>query len=205
MVNFLIHRPVAVTMTFLALLLIGLATTTRLPVSLMPAIDIPVVSIRVSLADLPARQLENTVVKPLRNVLKEVNNVETMKSEARDGTAWVELRFRHRTSIDLASVEVNEKVDKAMNYLPRDMRRPEVIRASASDIPVFYLMVTQKGTEASPSQFASTQPSANHRHWGIEGGHPALQRDRGGLRFSQQLRLPGYPQAAGAASGSGAG
>jgi multidrug efflux pump subunit AcrB len=123
----------------------------------MPDIDIPVVSIRVSLADLPARQLENTVVKPLRNVLKEVNNVETMKSETRDGSAWVELRFRHGTSIDLASVEVNEKVDKAMNYLPRDMRRPEVIRASASDIPVFYLMVTQKGTGL--PQFASTPNS----------------------------------------------
>jgi multidrug efflux pump subunit AcrB len=153
MVRFLIHRPVAVTMAFLALLLIGLATTFSLPVSLMPDIDIPVVSVRVSSTDLPARQLENTVVKPLRNVLKEVNNVETLKSETRDGTAWVELRFRHGTPIDLASVEVNEKVDKAMNYLPRDMRRPEVIRASASDIPVFYLMVTQKGTDL--PQFAN--------------------------------------------------
>ena len=113
MVNFLIHRPIAVTMVFLALLLIGLATTFRLPVSLMPDIDIPVVSIRISSTDLPARQLENTVVKPLRNVMKEVNNVETMKSETRDGSAWVELRFRHGTPIDLASVEVNEKVDKA--------------------------------------------------------------------------------------------
>ncbi len=156
MVNFLIHRPIAVTMAFLALLLIGLATTFSLPVSLMPDIDIPVVTIRVSSTELPARQLENTVVRPLRNVLKEVNNVESMKSETRDGSAWVELRFRHGTPVDLASVEVNEKVDKAMNYLPRDMRRPEVIRASASDIPVFYLMVTQKNPER--PQFASVHP-----------------------------------------------
>ena len=73
-----------------------------------------------------------------------MNHVESLKSETRDGTAWIELRFRHGTPIDLASVEVNEKVDKAMNFLPRDMRRPEVIRASASDIPVFYLMVNKK-------------------------------------------------------------
>ena len=142
MVKFLIHRPVAVTMAFLALLLIGLATTFSLPVSLMPDIDIPVVSIRVSSTALPARQLENTVIKPLRNILKEVNNAESMKSETRDGSAWIELRFQHGTPIDLASVEVNEKVDKVMSFLPRDIRRPEVIRASASDIPVFYLMVT---------------------------------------------------------------
>nr|WP_319512066.1 efflux RND transporter permease subunit [uncultured Draconibacterium sp.] len=144
MVKFLIHRPIAVTMAFLALLLIGIATTVQIPVSLMPDIDIPVISIRVPSNEMPARQLENSVVKQIRSVLKEVNHIEEMKSETRDGTAWIELRFKHGTSIDLASIEVNEKVDKAMNYLPRDMSRPEVIRASASDIPVFYLMVNKK-------------------------------------------------------------
>lgn len=149
MVKFLIHRPVAVIMAFLALLLIGIATTTNLPVSLMPDIDIPVVSIRVSSSEMPARQLENTVVKTLRSLLKEVNNVEEMKSETRDGSAWIELRFRYGTPIDLASVEVNEKVDKAMNSLPRAFQRPEVIRASASDIPVFFLMINQKQLSSS--------------------------------------------------------
>ncbi len=144
MVKFLIHRPIAVTMAFLAFLLIGIATTTNIPVSLMPDIDIPVISIRVPSNEMPARQLENTVVKQIRSVLKEVNHIEEMKSETRDGSAWIELRFKHGTSIDLASIEVNEKVDKAMNYLPRDMSRPEVIRASASDIPVFYLMVNKR-------------------------------------------------------------
>ena len=124
MVKFLIHRPIAVTMAFLALLLIGIATTISLPVSLMPDIDIPVISVRISSGDMPARQLENTVVKSMRGILKEVNHVEEMKSETRDGSAWIELRFRHVTPIDLASVEVNEKVDKAMNTLPRDMQRP---------------------------------------------------------------------------------
>ena len=187
MVKFLIHRPVAVTMAFLAFLLIGIATTTNLPVSLMPDIDIPVVSIRISSSELPARQLENTVVKTVRNLLKEVNHVEELKSETRDGSAWIELRFRHGTPIDLASVEVNEKVDKAMNFLPREMKRPEVIRASASDIPVFYLMINQK-------QLSS--PSSNSPLRGVGGSdnsqNPAeisnlrsstspLRGDRGGL------------------------
>jgi len=178
LVRFLIHRPIAVTMSFLALLIIGLATTFSLPVSLMPDIDIPVVSIRIFSTDLPARHLENTVVKPLRNVLKEVNNVENMKSETRDGTAWVELRFRHGTPIDLASVEVNEKVDKAMNYLPRDMRRPEVIRAAASDIPVFYLMVTQNEGGAPTLAETSTNASSNSPYGGA---HTSLQGADGEL------------------------
>ena len=203
MVRFLIHRPIAVTMAFLALLLIGIATTTSLPVSLMPDIDIPVVSVRVSYSDMPARQLENTVVKSLRNVLKEVNHVEEMRSETRDGSAWIELRFRHGTPIDLASVEVNEKVDKAMNFLPREMKRPEVIRASASDIPVFYLMITQKKAElpvlVGNSNEVSTSPSGEN----TRGASSAHRGGQGGLlelsNFTSQVirkRLEQLPEVA---------
>lgn len=157
MVRFLIQRPVAVTMAFLALLLIGIATMFSLPVSLMPDIDIPVVSVKVTSSELPARQLENTVIKPLRNILKEVNNVEEMRSETRDGSAWIELKFKYGTAIDLASVQVNEKVDKALNYLPKELHRPEVVRASASDIPVFYLMINKEGSERNDSIFKETE------------------------------------------------
>ena len=101
MVRFLIERPIAVSMVFLALALLGLVTTTSLPVSLMPDIDIPVITVRVNAPEMPARQLENSVVKPLRSTLKEVARVEEMKSEAHDGSAWVELRFRHGTPVNL--------------------------------------------------------------------------------------------------------
>jgi multidrug efflux pump subunit AcrB len=103
MVRFLIERPIAVSMVFLALALLGLVTTTSLPVSLMPDIDIPVITVRVNAPEMPARQLENSVVKPLRATLKEVARVEEMKSEAHDGSAWVELRFRHGTPVNLCN------------------------------------------------------------------------------------------------------
>ena len=153
MVRFLTERPIAVSMVFLALALLGLVTTTSLPVSLMPDIDIPVITIRINAAGMPARQLENSVVKQLRTTLKEVSHVEEMKSEAHDGSAWIELRFRHGTPVNLASVEVNEKVDKAMNYLPRNIVRPEVVRASASDLPVFYLLITKPGNDYADQSF----------------------------------------------------
>lgn len=144
MVDFLIRRPIAVCMTFLALLLVGIATTTSVPVSLLPDIDIPVITVRVRSEGMAARQLQNSVTGQLMTTLKEVGHVESMKSETRDGSAWVELRFRHGTPIDLASVEVNEKVDKALNFLPSGFQRPEVVKASASDLPIFYLMVYRK-------------------------------------------------------------
>ena len=52
--------------------------------------------------------------------------------------------FDFGTNTDLAFIEVNEKIDAAMNYLPKDAERPKVIKASATDIPVFYLNLTLK-------------------------------------------------------------
>ena len=71
-----------------------------------------------------------------------------MTSETRDGAGVIRLNFDYGTNTDLAFIEVNEKIDAAMNYLPKDAERPKVIKASATDIPVFYLNLTLKSDSA---------------------------------------------------------
>ena len=144
MVRFLIYRPIAVTMTFIAIVVLGLVAALRIPVSLMPAVNIPVVTVQVTGDKMSARELENTVVRTLRNQLMQVAHLSTINSETRDGTALIRLDFDYGTDIDFAFIEVNEKVDRAMGYLPRGLSRPRVIKASASDIPVFYLNIGLK-------------------------------------------------------------
>ena len=65
-----------------------------------------------------------------------------MRSETRDGSGIIRLSFDFGTDTDLAFIEVNEKIDAAMNSLPRDAARPKAVKASATDIPVFYLNMT---------------------------------------------------------------
>ncbi len=139
MVKFLINRPVAVIMTFLALVLLGLVSGGLLPVSLLPDIQIPEITVQVSHPDRSARELENTVVSPLRQQLLQVGRLTGIGSETRDGNALVRLRFAHGSNMDYLYIEVNEKIDAIMGNLPADFERPRVIKASASDIPVFYL------------------------------------------------------------------
>lgn len=139
MVKFLINRPVAVIMTFLALVLLGLVSGGLLPVSLLPDIQIPEITVQVSHPNRSARELENTVVSPLRQQLLQVGRLTDIGSETRDGNALVRLRFTHGSNMDYLYIEVNEKIDAIMGNLPADFERPRVIKASASDIPVFYL------------------------------------------------------------------
>lgn len=144
MIKFLLQRPIAVLMVFLACVIIGIITYNTLPVSLLPDIAIPEITVQVSGDNMSARELENTVVKPIRRQLMQVGKLRDIRSETRDGSAIVRLKFDFGTNTDLAFIEVNEKIDAAMNSLPRDFRRPRVIKASATDIPVFYLNLTLK-------------------------------------------------------------
>lgn len=144
MVKFLVQRPIAVLMAFTACFIVGMVTYFTLPVSLLPDIAIPEITVQISAQNTSARELENTVVKPLRQQLIQVARLKDMDSEAHDGAGLIRLNFDFGTNTDLAFIEVNEKIDAAMNYLPKDTDRPKVVKASATDIPVFYLSLTLK-------------------------------------------------------------
>jgi multidrug efflux pump subunit AcrB len=141
MTGFLIQRPIAVTMAFLGIMVLGLVAAGYLPVSLVPDVDIPRISVRVDAPGYSARQLEHTVMDRLRTHLMQVNRLKDIRSETRDGSGLISLEFDYGTNIDLAYIEINEQVDKAAAALPRDVARPAVIKASASDIPVFFLEI----------------------------------------------------------------
>lgn len=148
MIKFLLKRPIAVIMAFLAFTIIGLITYFTIPVSLLPDIAIPEITVQISGNQTSARELENTLVRPIRNKLLQVGNLRDITSETRDGSAIIRLKFDFGTDTDLAFIEVNEKVDASMSALPRDVERPKVVKASATDIPVFCLNISLKADSA---------------------------------------------------------
>ncbi|MEN9443919.1 MAG: hypothetical protein RIS47_809 [Bacteroidota bacterium] len=139
MIRFLIFRPVAVVMTFIAVLVLGLATMGLLPVSLMPDIDIPEINVLINRPGESAQQIEQTIVQPLRYELNQTADLEQITSESKDGKAHIRLRFKYGAAIDYAYINTNEKVDLAMKNLPNNVERPAIIKASAADLPVFYI------------------------------------------------------------------
>ncbi len=142
MIHFLLRRPIAVFMAFTACFIVGVVTYKTLPISLLPDIAIPEITVQVTGENSSVRELENTVMRTLRAQLMQVGRLEDLRSETRDGSGIVRMRFTHGTNTDLAFIEVNEKIDAAMSHLPKETERPRVIKASAADIPVLYLNLT---------------------------------------------------------------
>lgn len=153
MVKFLIYRPVAVLMSFLAVIMLGVVSSGRLPVSLMPDIDIPEITVAVSRPDNSAREIENSIVSILRRNLLQVPGLDDIESESRNGSAIIILKFEYGTDIEMAFMEVNEKIDGSMNSLPGDIERPRIIKASATDIPVFLLNLSLADRDYSEERF----------------------------------------------------
>lgn len=84
MIKFLIERPISVLMTFLACCIVGLVALPNLPISLLPDIPIPEITIQVSNESTSARELENTVVRPLRQQLNQLSNLTDIRTETRE-------------------------------------------------------------------------------------------------------------------------
>ncbi len=143
MVKFLLKKPVAVFMSTLAILLVGIAAMLKIPTELMPDIAIPEITVQLNYPNNSARDIETNVVRPLRNQLLQVTRLKNIHSETRDGYALLKLNFDYGTNTDFAFIETNEKIDAALQFLPRDLDRPRAIKASVTDIPIVTLTVSQ--------------------------------------------------------------
>lgn len=144
MVKFLINKPIAVLMTTLCMLILGIYAFGFIPVALMPNIDIPEITVQVEADNMSARQVEDVIVKNLRANLMQVSHLKDLKTESSNGNGIIRLQFEQGTKIDYSFIEVNEKIDRAMGNLPKTIKRPKVIKANITDVPVFYLSLTLK-------------------------------------------------------------
>lgn len=153
MLKQLIKRPIAVTMCVLALAIIGVLSTRHLPVSLMPDIDIPQITVHASYPGASVRQVESKVTGPLRGQLAQVPGLKELSSESKMDASTVRLTFEPGADMDLLFIEVGEKIDRTMSWLPKEIERPKVMKASAMDIPAFFLDISLKDSTAGDGRF----------------------------------------------------
>lgn len=146
MLKRLVERPIAVTMTIIAILIVGVVAIGKLPVSLMPNVDIPQITVQVAVNGSSAREINEQVIKPLRMQLIQIPALEDIRCEAVNGSGNIFMVFDHKSNTDLNFIEVNEKIDKVLSSLPKEVERPKVIKASATDIPAFFINVAIPGS-----------------------------------------------------------
>jgi len=136
------ERRVTIVMFTVAVVLFGIVSLSRLKVNLLPDISYPTVTIRTELTGAAPVEVENLLTKPIEEAVGVIRNVRLVRSVSRTGQSDVTLEFVWGTDMDIAGVDVREKVD--IIDLPLEAKRPLLLRFDPSSEPIMRLGLLRK-------------------------------------------------------------
>ncbi|MDU7768074.1 MAG: efflux RND transporter permease subunit, partial [Serratia marcescens] len=154
-----IHRPVATTLLTLAIAISGAIGFRLLPVSPLPQVDFPVISISASLPGASPETMASSVATPLERALGRIAGVNEMTSMSSLGSTRVILQFDLDRDINGAARDVQAAINAAQSLLPTGMpSRPSYRKVNPSDAPIMILTLTSDTySQGKLYDFASTQ------------------------------------------------
>ncbi len=136
-VDFAIRRPVTVSMLVLAALIFGYVAFDRLAVNLLPDISYPSLTVRTEYEGAAPEEIENLISRRLEEAVGVINGLVEVSSISRAGISDVVLEFDWDTDMNLAIMDVRERVDRV--FLPRDAERPLLLRYNPELDPIMRL------------------------------------------------------------------
>jgi multidrug efflux pump len=138
-----IHRPVATTLMTIALLLAGALAYTTLPVSPLPQIDFPVISVGAALPGASPETMASAVATPLERQFGRIAAINQMTSSSQLGSTAVTMQFDLNRDIDAAARDVQAAINAAAGFLPADLPgNPTYRKVNPADAPIMILVMT---------------------------------------------------------------
>ena len=136
-----IARPVTVAMATVAVVLFGSISLDRLGLNLLPSLTYPTLTVRTEFEGAAPAEVEEQITRRLEQRLGVISGVRKMHSVSAAGRSDVVLEFLWGTDMDLAAIEVREKID--LVNLPLDVERPSLLRLNPNLDPIFRLALTR--------------------------------------------------------------
>ncbi|MEZ9139253.1 MULTISPECIES: efflux RND transporter permease subunit [unclassified Shewanella] len=156
LINTSVKRPVTVWMFMLAIMLFGMVGFTRLAVKLLPDLSYPSVTVRTAYDGAAPVEVEQLISKPIEEAVGVVKGLRKISSISRSGMSDVVLEFEWGTNMDMASLEVREKIDTI--ELPLDINKPLLLRFNPNLDPIMRLALSVP--DASETQLKSMRTFA---------------------------------------------
>ncbi|MBD1589530.1 efflux RND transporter permease subunit [Pseudomonas typographi] len=140
-----ILRPVATTLTMLAIVLAGLIGYKLMPVSALPQVDYPTIRVMTLYPGASPQVMTSAVTAPLERQFGQMPGLDQMASTSSGGASVITLRFSLALSMDVAEQEVQAAINAANNLLPSDLPAPPVYnKVNPADTPVVTIAISSK-------------------------------------------------------------
>ena len=141
--EFFIRRSITTTLLMAAISIFGGIAYFGLPVSDLPAVDFPTISVSVSQPGASPETMANTVATPLEREFTSLQGISTMNSTSSVGSTRITLQFDLSRNIDAAAQDVQAAISAASRDLPQNLPRPPSFRKSnPADSPIIFLGVS---------------------------------------------------------------
>ncbi|MCU9531965.1 MdtB/MuxB family multidrug efflux RND transporter permease subunit [Pseudomonas mosselii] len=140
-----ILRPVATTLSMLAIVLAGLIAYKLLPVAALPQVDYPTIRVMTLYPGASPQVMTSAVTAPLERQFGQMPGLEQMASTSSGGASVLTLRFNLDMNMDVAEQQVQAAINAASNLLPNDLPAPPVYnKVNPADTPVLTLAISSK-------------------------------------------------------------
>jgi HAE1 family hydrophobic/amphiphilic exporter-1 len=137
-----VRRPVATVAATLAVCLLGAVSLGRTPVTLLPDVTLPVLTIRTQYPGAAAEEAARFVAEPIENAVSATPGLVELRSVARTGEVVTTLRFGWGTAMETTVLTVRERLDAARGQLPERAGRPTLLTADPGERPIAVLALT---------------------------------------------------------------
>ncbi len=138
---FAVRRPVATVAAILAVVLMGSVSLTRLPVSLLPDVSLPVLTIRTVYPGAASPEVSRFVAEPIEEAIAATPGLVELRSVSRNGEATTTARFAWGTDMRGTVLTVRERLDATRGALPERAERPTLLTSDPGERPIAVLAV----------------------------------------------------------------
>ncbi len=136
MIRFAVYRPIATAMTFIAITILGLISFSQLEVALFPKLVFPKIYLITSYPGVAPEEMEDLITRPVEEAVSSINNIRTVRSRSQEGISSVEVGLEWGASLNVASVNLRQKIDMIRHLLPEEASRTIIVRFDPATEPI---------------------------------------------------------------------
>ena len=137
-----IKRPIMTTLVMAAILIFGIMGYRLLPVSDLPNVDFPTISVNAGYSGASPETMAAIVATPLEKAFATIPGLDQMTSSSSQGSTNVTLQFNLSRDIDGAAQDVQAQLSRVQRQFPRDMQPPSFSKQNPADSPILMLALT---------------------------------------------------------------
>lgn len=144
--EFSVKRPITVLMIMLSIVVLGLISLKRLPLTFLPEVSSSRLNIFVPYRSSSPEEVERLITVHIEDIVSTVSRLKSITSTSSATGASVTVEFEDGTDMDLAAMEVRNRLDLVWAYLPDDVERIFIRRWQSTDMPVINFTVSWNGS-----------------------------------------------------------